>query len=401
VPAATSADAPLPVRVVAGRMQEWIGRLGQVWIEGQIAEFKPRGDNAWVTLRDPSADMSLTLVLGRRIVDAALPPLAEGQRVIVSATPEFWPKRGTLVMRGHEIRGVGLGELLARLEHLRQLLASEGLFAAHRKRPVPFLPRRVGLVCGRASAAERDVVENARRRWPAVEFEVREVAVQGVNAAVQVGAAVTELDQHADVDVIVITRGGGSLEDLLPFSDETLLRLVANIATPIISAIGHEQDTPLLDLVADARASTPTHAAALIVPDVAELATELDALRRRSDRAIVRQMEVAVALLAGLRLRRPLADPMSLIDLPGAQLQRLREASVLQLRHRLDREATGIIGLRAQVRSLSPAATLERGYAIVQRTDGFIVSAPAELTVGEDVTVRVAGGSFGATPRSA
>ena len=398
MPPLNSPEEPYPVRVVSAKLQDWIAKLGAVWIEGQIAELKHRGDSTYVTLRDPSAAMSLNLVLTSRIVAATVPALAEGQRVVVSATPEFWTKRGTLQLRGHEIRPVGLGELLARLEHLRQLLASEGLFAPERKRALPFLPRKIGLVCGHASAAERDVVENSRRRWPGVEFIVREVQVQGSAAAVQVGVAVTELAAITDVDVIVITRGGGSLEDLLPFSDETLIRLVSSITTPIVSAIGHEQDSPLLDLVADARASTPTHAATLIVPDVGELAIELQSLRRRSEQAVGRALQTAEQHLAALRQRRPLADPLSLLERPTAELALLRDQATLRFRHRLDRDEVGIIGLRAQIRALSPAATLERGYAIVQRRDLLIVSTPTDLIANEDITIRVAGGSFSASP---
>ena len=212
--------------------------------------------------------MSLPVTCAVRLLEAA--SIREGAHVVVHAKAQIWAGRGSLSFAADQIRQVGVGELLAQLEHLRRVLTAEGLFAADRKRPLPFLPRRVGVVCGRASAAEHDVVENARRRWPAVQFRLLEVAVQGTNAVPEVTGALAALDQDPEVDVIVVTRGGGSLEDLLPFSTEALIRAVAACRTPVVSAIGHESDVPLLDLVADVRASTPTDAAKRVVPDVVE-----------------------------------------------------------------------------------------------------------------------------------
>jgi exodeoxyribonuclease VII large subunit len=289
-----------------------------------------------------------------------------------------------------------VGELLARLEHLKRLLASEGLLDPSRRKRLPFLPGVVGLVCGRASAAERDVVQNARRRWPAVRFAVRQVAVQGVNAVSEVTAALRELDDDPNVEVIVIARGGGSLEDLLPFSNETLVRAVAAARTPVVSAIGHEVDSPLLDLVADVRASTPTDAGKLVVPDVAEQQAGLEAATARLRRAVAGVVRPAQAVRAGLRSRPVLADPDRLVDAREDQVLAARERARRCLSARLDRAGDEVHHLRGQVRALSPSATLSRGYAVVQRPDGTVVRDPSQVAVGDPLRLRVAGGELAA-----
>ncbi|MBA2639519.1 MAG: exodeoxyribonuclease VII large subunit, partial [Nocardioidaceae bacterium] len=266
----TSAEHPAPLRVVSQAIGSWLGRLGAVWIEAQVAELTLRQDRAWLTLRDPVVDMSLRASCSRRVLDSMPVPLTEGAQVVVHARPSYYDQRGSLSLHLDLIRPVGLGELLARLEQRRRLLAAEGLFAAERKRLLPFLPERIGLVTGAASAAEHDVLEVTRRRWPGVRFRVEHVRVQGEGAAREVIEAVRRLDADAAVDVIVVARGGGSMEDLLPFSDEGLVRAVSAARTPVVSAIGHEPDNPILDLVADVRAATPSDAAKQVVPDVAE-----------------------------------------------------------------------------------------------------------------------------------
>ncbi len=316
----TSAENPVPVRRVSQLMTQWIGQLGFVWVEGQVAQLsrRPGQRTAFLTLRDPSADMSLTVTCSVALLDGPAAGLREGARVVVHAKPQLYAARGTLSLYADQIRQVGVGELLARLEHLRSVLAAEGLFAADRKRPLPFLPGVVGLVCGRASAAEKDVVENGQRRWPAVRFRVEEVAVQGPTAVTDVTEALLRLDADPEVDVIVVTRGGGSLEDLLPFSNEALVRAVSACRTPVVSAIGHEPDTPLLDLVADVRASTPTDAAKRVVPDVAEELDRVAQLRRRTGAAVSALLDREQANLRALRSRPVLADPHNLLDAPGA-----------------------------------------------------------------------------------
>ncbi len=404
MPAPSTPEAPFPVRTVARMIGDWIGKLGRVWVEGQITELSRRPGSATVflVLRDPVANVSLRMTCSRAVADSVVPPLAEGARVVVDAKPELFLTRGSLSLTAFEIRPVGLGNLLARIEALKAELAAEGLFDAARKRPLPFLPGLVGLVTGRASAAERDVVETARRRWPAVAFRVIEVAVQGPMAATQVGEAITALDRDPDVDVIVVARGGGSLEDLLPFSEEALLRIVAEARTPVVSAIGHEPDTPLLDLVADLRAATPTDAARRIVPDVGEEQDRLAHLRARATRVLATRIEHASQTLTALRNRPSLADPGYALD--------VRREQVAALRARADRCAQQVVatlagdldGARGQVRALSPQATLDRGYAVVQRTgDGGVVRDPADAAEGTPVRLRVAGGELAALVTSA
>jgi exodeoxyribonuclease VII large subunit len=394
----TSAEKPVPVRTVAHLIGQWIGRLGKVWVEGQVTQLvrRPGPGTVFLTLRDPVADVSLQVTCSRGLLDAVVPPIAEGARIVVFGRPSFYVPRGSVSFAAESIRTVGVGELLARLEHLRSVLAAEGLFDARRKRALPFLPGRVGLICGRASAAERDVRTNALRRWPAVHFEVREVAVQGPYAVSEVTAALASLDRDPGVEVVVIARGGGSVEDLLPFSDETLLRAVAACRTPVVSAIGHEQDSPLLDLVADARASTPTDAAKLVVPDVGEETARLAQLCARGRQVLRTRLDRETALVADLRSRPVLADPTRMLTVREADVLALRDRSRRCLRHVLDRADDDLTHRRERVRALSPAATLERGYAVVQRADGAVVRDPAEVAAGEGLTIRLAAGTLAA-----
>lgn len=393
----TSPEKPAAVRTVAKAVAGWIDRLGAIWVEGQVAQLsrRPGAGMVFLTLRDTAADLSVTVTCSRRVLDAAEPTITEGDRIVVFAKPSFYAARGTFSLAASEIRHVGLGELLARLERLKSTLAAEGLFAVERKRPLPFLPRGIGLICGRASAAERDVVENARRRWPSVQFVTREVAVQGPSAAAAVTAALRELDADHRVDVIVITRGGGSVEDLLPFSEEGLIRAVASAATPVVSAIGHEQDSPLLDLVADVRASTPTDAARRVVPDVeAELDAVLKA-RGRVREAVLLHLNREQQGLDHLRSRPVLAQPQTLVDAQQSLVTDLVRRARQSLSTRLENATHDLAHTRARVRALSPQATLDRGYALVQTAEGAVVREPPPLHA--PLLVRVAAGSFSAT----
>ena len=393
----TSAERPWPVRLLSMKIAEYVERMSQLWVEGQVVELSRRAGNlCFLVLRDPDVDMSLTVTISAYALDAMPVPLRNGQRVVVQAKPTYWTKRGTLQLEGRQIRPVGEGELLARVEHLKRVLASEGVFDPARKRRPPFLPRVVGLICGRQSAAQRDVIENARRRWPAVRFAVREVPVQGSDAVLAVTGALAELDALAEVEVIVIARGGGSFEDLLPFSNEALVRAVAAARTPVVSAIGHDVDTPLLDFVADVRASTPTDAAKQVVPDVTEERDGLDAARHRLGRAVAGRLAAERRQLAALRSRPVLADPAAALAPYRAHVEQLRLRADRTMRARTQRAADEVGHLRARVRAVSPLATLHRGYAVVEHADGRLVASRGGVRADELLRVRVADGDFGA-----
>lgn len=395
----TSPDHPAPVRVISQAIGQWVGRLGAVWVEGQIAQLsrRPGSRTVFLTLRDPVADLSLSVTCSAAILDAMPIPPTDGARVVVHAKPNWYHTRGTLSLAADDIRPVGLGDLLARIERLRRVLAAEGVFDTGRKRPLPFLPRSIGLVCGRDSKAEHDVVENARRRWPGVRFRVEPAAVQGPNAVVQVMDALRVLDRDPEVDVIVVARGGGSVEDLLPFSDEALIRAVAAIRTPVVSAIGHESDAPLLDLVADVRASTPTDAAKLIVPDVAEERSRALGARDRLRSLLRVWLDREYAALAAVRSRPALADPGLLLGRRVEEIDAWRTRARRSLVHQVDRHASDVAHILARVRALSPLATLERGYAVVTSSDGAVVRDPDEVAAGDRLVVRVAGGPIPVT----
>ena len=393
----TSSDSPAPVRVVTEAIKEYVDRLGPIWIEGEIAELNERsGMMAFMRLRDTSADMSLSVMCHKSVI-AAVKPLPANARVVIYAKPSWYTKSGTLSMSAKEIRQVGVGELLARLEALKSLLASEGLFSLDRKVALPLLPRKVGLICGRNTDAEKDVVENARRRWPAVEFEIREVTVQGAAAVVEVSAALRELEANSEVDVIIITRGGGSFEDLLPFSDESLIRLAADCQTPIVSAIGHEKDSPLLDLVADYRASTPTDAAKRVVPDIAEEIANIQKLRDRTYRALSARVEFEQNFISQLRSRPVMKDPGAFLTILSDELRDLRQRSTRSFTASIDAERKELKAITAHLRSLSPQSTLDRGYSVVRNAKGDVIRDPKQVKSGEFLAIKVAKGETSAT----
>jgi exodeoxyribonuclease VII large subunit len=378
--------------VVSEAIKEYVERLGPIWIEGEISELNERsGGMAFMRLRDTSVDMSLSVMCYKNVL-AAVQPLPANARVIIHAKASWFTKNGSLTMSAKEIRQVGVGELLARLEALKGVLAAEGLFSADRKVALPKLPRKVGLICGRNTDAEKDVVENARRRWPAVEFEIREVAVQGAAAVVEVSAALRELEDMAEVDVIIITRGGGSFEDLLPFSDESLVRLAASCQTPIVSAIGHEKDSPLLDLVADYRASTPTDAAKRVVPDIEQEISDINKIRDRMYRRLLSSVEYELNQIAQLRNRPVMKDPGVMIKVRKDDLSALRDRSHRGFKALLDIEKKEMKGVIAHLRSLSPQSTMDRGYAVVQSDDGKIVRDATKLKAGSVLRIRAAKG---------
>ena len=393
----TTAEHPWPVRHLSRKIADYVAKMPPVWVEGQVLNLKRWNQMVFLTLRDTDVDMSLGVTVSAAMIDGTSTTIQEGSHVVVHARPDFWLKNGSLRMRGDELRPVGVGELLARIEHLRGVLAAEGLFDLDRKTPLPFLPTLVGLVCAQQGDAEHDVVTNARARWPEVAFEIRRVTVQGARAVPEVTAALAELDADPRVDVIVVARGGGSFEDLLAFSNETLVRAAAGCRTPLVSAIGHEKDAPLLDLVADLRASTPTDAGKRIVPDVTEERARLAQARTRIRTAVTHLVERERTLVNALRSRPVLAAPETLVTERAEDLARWRVSAGRALVTALERAESDVVRLAAQVRALSPQATLDRGYAVVQVAAGTVVRAPDEVREGDPLRVRVARGEFAAT----
>ena len=396
----TSAENPWPVREVNSKVKAWIERLGSVWVEGQLAQvnMKPSWRFSYLTLRDVEAEMSLQVTCDTALLQNAPTPLRDGDRVVVYGKPTFFTGRGSFSLRATEIRPVGVGELLARIEHLRQQLASEGLFDASRKLPLPYLPRCIGLITGRGSAAERDVLSVAEDRWPHVHFKVINTAVQGAPAVPEVIAALEALDADPEVDVIIIARGGGSVEDLLPFSEEALQRAVSRARTPVVSAIGHEPDNPVLDNVADLRAATPTDAAKRVVPDAREELLRLDQLRQRAAAALRGWVDRQQQNLQTLRSRPVLADPFTPITRQEEEVQRALTMVRRDITYLLNSHESQVRALRAQVSALGPSATLARGYSVVQviPRDGSepeVVTSYEQAPPGSQLRIRVADGS--------
>jgi exodeoxyribonuclease VII large subunit len=406
--AETTPDNPWPLQLLSQKLKAHIDRTPSAWVEGQVIELNRRGTNAYLTLRDVDAEVSLPASVWTKILERQNMPLERGSRVVALLKPEFWLKTGRLNMLVRDIRPVGLGDLLARIERLRQALSAEGLFADSRKKPLPLLPHRIGLITGRDSDARKDVLQNAALRWPAVEFEIREVAVQGNTAVSQIIRALRELDGRPDVDVIVIARGGGALEDLLPFNSEELIRAVAAAATPVVSAIGHEADRPLLDDVADLRASTPTDAGKRIVPEVAEELANVRQAREQLRRCIGLLVDREADRLLSLHSRPVLAAPEGMVTARSEDVERLLRRSSAAVSSIVVRAADQLVHLQAQVRALSPQKTLDRGYAVVELADAraagidvpaghAVVRDPIEAPSGTPLSVRVALGRFGAT----
>jgi exodeoxyribonuclease VII large subunit len=401
-PEANSAENPFPVRAVAIRVAGWIDKLGTVWVEGQLAQVNIRADSktVFMVLRDPAADMSLTVTCPRDLVMNAPVKLVEGTQVVVCGKPSFYTGRGTFSLRLSEIRAVGVGELLARIDRLRRLLDAEGLFDPRLKRPIPFLPNMIGLITGRASAAERDVTTVAGTRWPAVRFAIRNTAVQGPNAVAQIVDALRELDGDAAVDVIVLARGGGSVEDLLPFSDETLCRAIAACRTPVISAVGHEPDNPLCDLVADLRAATPTDAAKKVVPDTAAEQRGIQDMRRRSAQALRNWVSREQRALTQLRSRPVLAEPLTAVTARAEEIHRARSAVRRDITRLVAAESERVGHLSARLTTLGPAATLARGYAVVQAVapddSMHVLRSVDDAVAGTRLRVRVSDGAVAA-----
>ena len=395
-------ESPWPVGTVSEKIAGWIDRLGQVWVEGEITQWHVRGGHVYGKIKDLTQDATLSFTVWRSVAGRLTSEFAQGDRVIALVKPNFWVKGGSLTVQVFDVSHVGLGELLERLERLRAQLSVEGLFDQARKRPLPFLPGLIGLVTGRDSDAEKDVIRNATLRWPGVQFRVHYAAVQGDRAATEVTAGIEALDQDPEVDVIIVARGGGDFQNLLPFSDEQVVRAAANATTPIVSAIGHEADRPLLDEVADLRASTPTDAAKRVVPDVGEELAGIDQARARMSGRITQFLSHEADRIAQLRGRPALAAPVRMIDERADELVRWAARGVELADRVIVEQQTALDHLRAQLTSLSPRATLERGYAIAQVMTGDgpaagVLRDPADAPAGTAIRVALASGQIHAT----
>lgn len=387
----TTPQNPWPLALLAQNMKNYIDKVPQLWVEAQVASLNGRGGNVFIELKDLQEEFSFTLALFGQAGRGLGSDVKVGARVVTLAKPSLW-RNGRLSLIGRRIYAVGTGNLHEQLQILREKLAAEGLFADARKKPLPLLPHRVGLITGRDSDAEKDVIRNASLRWPGVQFEVRNVKVQGEGSASEVMAALSELDAHPEVDVIVIARGGGSFEDLLSFSDEALVRAVAAAQTPVVSAIGHEADSPILDAVADVRASTPTDAGKRIVPDVAEELAVIREARARADRAVLGYLNYQEQYIRQLHERPVLTQPETDLGWRSEDIFRLRERAARSVEYRVARERDAISHTIARVRALSPMETLKRGYTIVQRADGELVRNAMTLSAHDKLTMRAAVG---------
>jgi len=393
----SSEQTPWSVANFTNTLKDWITRLGNVWVEGQISQISPKKDVFFGELRDLVADKGFSIHSRRPDVLAAVSELSAGDRVVALVHPDFWERSGKTSMDVLAIRKVGLGELLERIERLRQQLIKEGLTLAERKQPLPFLPNLIGLITGENSDAEMDVLQNAKARWPEVRFKVQHTPVQGDKAAPEIIKAIELLDADPEVDVIVLARGGGSFQDLLVFSDEKVVRAVANCKTPIVSAIGHENDRPLTDEVADIRASTPTDAAKLIVPDVIEERKKISQALERIGLRVVSFVQNQIELILGIRTRPILANPFTLVDERSLQISQLEQTLSSQMNNTLEKQQLLITGLRGAVRALSPQLTLDRGYAVVRDLDGHVLTRPKQAKAGQKLKITLSGGDLGAT----
>ncbi|MFV0432652.1 MAG: exodeoxyribonuclease VII large subunit [Leucobacter sp.] len=395
-------EAPWPVGLMSEKIAAWVDRLGQVWIEGEVTQWQVRGGHVYGKLRDLSQDATVSFTVWRSVAGRLTSEFAQGDRVVALVKPNFWVKGGSLTVQVFELSHVGLGELLERLERLRRQLQSEGLFEASRKRPLPFLPGLIGLVTGHDSDAEKDVIRNATLRWPGVRFKIHYAAVQGDRAAAEVTAGIEALDRDPEVDVIIVARGGGDFQNLLPFSDERVVRAAAAATTPLVSAIGHEADRPLLDEVADLRASTPTDAAKRVVPDVGEELAGLDQARARMSSRIGQLLAHETDRIAQLRGRPALAQPERLIDERADELVRWAARGAELADRAIEDRARSLSETRARLTALSPQATLERGYAIAQLIGaegvaGDVLRDPAAAPAGAAIRLSLAGGRLAAT----
>ena len=390
----SSPEAPWSIQKLSELMGGYIERLGPVWVEAEITQWGQSAGNIYGKLSDVEADAQVSITIWRRTQENIPEGLSQGDRVIAQIKPSWWVKGGTLSMNVLEMRHTGIGEILEKLEKLKAQLASEGLFDPERKKKLPFLPRLIGLVTGKDSDAEKDVLTNAKLRWPEVEFLVEHAAVQGDRCVPEVIAALEKLENDPDVDVIVVARGGGDFMNLLGFSDERLLRRAATLTKPLVSAIGHEADRPLLDEIADLRASTPTDAAKRVVPDVQAEKQLLEEARHRLEMKLSALIDYEIERLDAFRTRPALAEPHTLIDRKSEELLQIVAKGVDISSLVLERHQAQIAQLSGSLRGLSPQNTLDRGYAIVRNSDGHVISRADQVSSGDSLRLRVSEGEI-------
>lgn len=395
--ALSTRETPWPVAVLADKLKGWIDRLGTAWVEGEITQWGVSGGNVYGKLKDLEADATIGFTIWSSVRSKLPDDLKQGDRVVALLKPNYWVKGGTLSMQVFEMRHVGIGDLLERLERLRQKLRAEGLFDADRKKPLPFLPRLIGLVTGKDSDAEKDVLRNAQLRWPSVAFRVVHAAVQGDRAVGEVVTAIRTLDADPEVDVIIVARGGGDFQNLLVFSDEALVRAAAECTTPLVSAIGHENDRPLLDDVADLRASTPTDAAKRVVPDVAEELSRVQQARSRITTRMTGLVTAEIDRIGQLRTRPALSSSTWIVDVRSEELTRHVARGAELIDRLIERAGSSVAELAGQLRSLSPQRTLDRGYAIAQLPDGAVLRRASDVRAGTALLLTLADGTVGTT----
>lgn len=381
----SSENSPWQVSQLSRSIKDWIEKLGKVWVEGELQAYSEKPAGVFASIRDLDVEMSVEVHAFMNSGAEIEIGLSQGDRVVALLQPAFWPKNGKLTMRVLKMHKVGLGELLERLERLKQQLIAEGLADPARKKPLPFLPNRIGLITGANSDAEKDILQNAKLRWPAVQFEIHHTHVQGDKAVNEILFALGELDANPEVDVIIVARGGGSFQDLLPFSDERLVRAAANLSKPLVSAIGHENDQPLLDLVSDLRASTPTDAAKRVVPDVVEELRGLSIAKSRLRMRMANILDAQWQLVSAIRSRPVLASPFGFIDAQQELVFQLKRRVREIFDFRLQSGSLEVSQLKARARSLSPQLTLERGYAVLTDPAGNRV---ATLAAGQEFVVK-------------
>ena len=399
--APSTVETPWPVAVLSNKIRGYIERLGTAWVEGEITQWGASGGNVYGKLKDLTEDATVSFTLWSSVRAKLTDDFKQGDRVIALVKPNYWVKGGTLTMQVFELRHVGLGDMLERLERLRKQLATEGLFDPSRKKPLPFLPHCIGLITGKDSDAEKDVIRNAQLRWPAVNFRVVHAAVQGDRSVGEVTAAIKALDADPDVDVIIIARGGGDFQNLLGFSDETLVRAAAACVTPLVSAIGHEADRPLLDEVADLRASTPTDAAKRVVPDVSDELNRVQQARARLSTRLTGILSSEIDRIGQLRSRPVLGTSTWIVDSRAEDLTRFVARGTELIERVVERAGAVVIELRSQLRALSPQGTLDRGYSIAQLPDGHVLRTADQAPAGTELLITLADGAVTATSTAA